>query len=65
MLFQEASEPMSDSVKVSVANQSIVPPHHLCMLQVTCSVSIQELGSSACFIEEVQKFKDKHPDLDA
>ena len=64
MLCQEASEPMSDSVRVSVANQSIVPLHHLCMFQVTCSVSFQELGSSACFIEGVQKFKDKHPDLD-
>ena len=64
MLCQETSEPMSDSVRVSVANQTIVPPHHLCMLQVTCSVSVQELGSSAYFIEGVQKFKDKHPDLD-
>ena len=64
MLYQEASEPISDSVTVSVANQLIVPPQHLCMLQVTCSVSVQELGSSACFIEGVQKFKDKHPDLD-
>ena len=64
MLCQETSEPMSDSVRVSVANQTIVPSHHLCMLQVTCSVSVQELGSSAYFIEGVQKFKDKHPDLD-
>ena len=64
MLCQEASEPMPDPVRVSVANQTIVPPHHLCMLQVTCSVSVQELGSSAYFIEGVQKFKDKHPDLD-
>ena len=27
-------------------------------------MSVQELGSSAYFIEGVQKFKDKHPDLD-